>query len=47
MWIMIAGPYRSGSTDPAVWAANPETLNRAAVARCRLLQRTGETSSEP
>lgn len=35
MWIMIAGPYRSGSTDPAVWAANLETLNRAAVALLR------------
>ena len=32
MWIMIAGPYRSGSRDPAVWAANLKKLNEAAVA---------------
>lgn len=27
MWIMVAGPYRSGSSDPAVWAQNLRTLN--------------------
>lgn len=32
MWIMIAGPYRSGSSDPAVWAANLRRLNAAAFA---------------
>ena len=31
MWIMIAGPYRSGSRDPAQWAANLRILNEAAV----------------
>jgi hypothetical protein len=35
MWIMIAGPYRSGSTDPAVHAANLEKLNQAALALFR------------
>jgi hypothetical protein len=30
MWIMIAGPYRSGSSDPSVWAANLRRLNAAA-----------------
>lgn len=35
MWIMIAGPYRSGSTDPAVWLANLDKLNEAAVALLR------------
>jgi hypothetical protein len=30
MWIMIAGPYRSGSSDPAVWAQNLRKLNAAA-----------------
>lgn len=30
MWIMIAGPYRSGSSDPAVWARNLRGLNAAA-----------------
>ncbi len=30
MWIMIAGPYRSGSSDPAVWAGNLRRLNAAA-----------------
>lgn len=35
MWIMIAGPYRSGSADPAVWAANLDVLNRAAIALFR------------
>jgi hypothetical protein len=37
MWVMIAGPYWSGSRDPEVWAANPKKLNEAAVA----LQRAG------
>ena len=32
MWIMIAGPYRSGSSDPAVWAENLRRLNAAALA---------------
>jgi len=32
MWIMIAGPYRSGSSDSAVWAANLRRLNAAAYA---------------
>jgi hypothetical protein len=32
MWIMVAGPYRSGSSDPAVWAENLRTLNRNAYA---------------
>ena len=30
MWIMIAGPYRSGSDDPEVWAANLDSMNQAA-----------------
>lgn len=30
MWIMVAGPYRSGSTDPQVWADNLRRLNAAA-----------------
>ena len=32
---MVAGPYRSGSRDPAVWAANLRKLNEAAVALWR------------
>jgi hypothetical protein len=32
MWIMIAGPYRSGSSDPRVWADNLRQLNLAAHA---------------
>ncbi|MCX7372631.1 MAG: DUF4406 domain-containing protein [Alphaproteobacteria bacterium] len=36
MWIMIAGPYRSGSDDPAVWAANLRALNQAALALHRM-----------
>ena len=32
MWIMVAGPYRSGSSDPEVWAQNLRTLNRSALA---------------
>lgn len=35
MWIMVAGPYRSGSADPAVWADNLRALNQAAVALLR------------
>lgn len=30
MWIMVSGPYRSGSSDPADWARNLQTLNQAA-----------------
>lgn len=30
MWIMISGPYRTGSTDPEVWAGNLGVLNAAA-----------------
>lgn len=30
MWIMVAGPYRAGSSDPAVWAKNLRKLNAAA-----------------
>lgn len=32
MWIMVAGPYRSGSSDPAVWAENLRKLNLSAQA---------------
>ena len=32
MWIMVAGPYRSGSSDPATWARNLRRLNDAAYA---------------
>jgi hypothetical protein len=32
MWIMVAGPYRTGSPDPAVWAQNLRRLNNAAYA---------------
>jgi hypothetical protein len=32
MWIMVAGPYRTGSSDPAVWAENHRRLNDAAYA---------------
>lgn len=31
MWIMIAGPYRGDSDDPAVWAANLRALNDVAL----------------
>ncbi|HET9129967.1 MAG TPA: antibiotic biosynthesis monooxygenase, partial [Terriglobia bacterium] len=31
LWIMISGPYRSGSNDPLVWAENLARLNEAAV----------------
>lgn len=30
MWIMIAGPYRSGSDDPAEWEQNLAAMNAAA-----------------
>lgn len=30
MWIMIAGPYKSGSDDPLVWKNNLAELNRIA-----------------
>lgn len=33
---MVAGPYRSSSADPAVWAANLHALNEAALALYRL-----------
>ena len=32
LWIMVAGPYRSGSTNAAVWDENLRKLNRAANA---------------
>lgn len=32
MWIMVAGPYRSGGADTARGAANLRALNDAAVA---------------
>src|SRR5262245_32891404 len=32
LWIMVAGPYRSGSFDPEEWAANLRKLNLAAEA---------------
>jgi heme-degrading monooxygenase HmoA len=31
LWIMIAGPYRSGSTDPGTWAKNLGQMNAAAL----------------
>jgi hypothetical protein len=30
MWIMVAGPYRSGSPDSSVWKNNLRQLNDAA-----------------
>jgi hypothetical protein len=30
MWIMVSGPYRTGSTDPQVWAENLNKLNAGA-----------------
>jgi hypothetical protein len=30
MWIMVSGPYRTGSADPEVWAENLRHLNLAA-----------------
>lgn len=32
LWIMVAGPYRSGSSDPSVWARNLRRLNTFAYA---------------
>ena len=32
LWIMVAGPYRSGSSDSIVWAENLRKLNSAASA---------------
>ena len=32
MWIMVAGPYRSGSSDPEVWAENLRRLHQSAAA---------------
>lgn len=32
MWIMVAGPYRTGSSDPRVWADNLAALNDTAHA---------------
>jgi hypothetical protein len=32
MWIMVAGPYTSGSSDSSVWAQNLRALNSAAYA---------------
>jgi hypothetical protein len=32
LWIMVAGPYRSGSSDPAVWHQNLRRLNQFAHA---------------
>ena len=36
MWIMIAGPYRSGAADDEQRAANLKTLNEAALQVHRL-----------
>ena len=35
MWIMVAGPYRAGTTDPAARSTNLDRLNEAAVALFR------------
>ena len=35
MWIMVAGPYRTGGADPAARAANMLAMNQAAVALLR------------
>ncbi len=32
MWIMVAGPYRAGTSEPTVMAANLAALNHAAYA---------------
>jgi hypothetical protein len=32
LWIMVAGPYRSGSSDPEMWAENLRKLNLSAGA---------------
>lgn len=31
LWIMVAGPYRSGSDDPRVWEENLGAMNAAAL----------------
>lgn len=31
MWIMISGPYRSGSDDPEIWNRNLVEMNMAAL----------------
>lgn len=31
MWIMVAGPYRSGSDSPEGWSENLRVLNQAAL----------------
>ena len=36
MWIMVAGPYASGTADEAIRAARLAALNRAALALFRL-----------
>lgn len=36
MWIMVAGPYRSGGGDAAARTARLATMNRAALAVFRL-----------
>jgi hypothetical protein len=36
MWIMVAGPYRSGGADAAQRAENPRASNAAALAVLRL-----------
>ena len=36
MWIMVAGPYRSGAKDDTARAANLEAMNRAALNVWRL-----------
>ncbi|MBX2906113.1 MAG: hypothetical protein KF744_08755 [Taibaiella sp.] len=30
MWIMISGPYRSGTDDPMIWAGNLAKMNEVA-----------------
>ena len=30
MWILISGPFRSGSKDPKIWNSNLQKLNRVA-----------------
>lgn len=36
MWIMVAGPYRSGAKDDDARTANLDAMNRAALAVWRL-----------
>jgi hypothetical protein len=31
LWIMVSGPYRSGSDDPHVWQENLDAMNAAAL----------------